>query len=51
MTTTLDLPPPGAQSTTGRLQISRRRLVQAREELAQGHRLQAGEKAWARWRS
>ena len=46
MTTAPDLPPPGAQSTADRLQISRRMIVHAREELANGNRLQAGEKAW-----
>ena len=46
MTIAPDLPPPGVQSTTDRLRISSRLLVHAREELAKGHRLQAGEKAW-----
>ena len=34
------------QSTEDRLQISRRMIILAREELANGSRLQAGEKAW-----
>ena len=46
MTIAPDLPPPGAQSTADRLQISSRLLIHAREELARGHRLQPGEKAW-----
>ena len=46
MTIAPDLPPPGVQSTADRLQISSSLLVHAREELANGHRLQAGEKAW-----
>ena len=46
MTTAPNLPAPGPQSTEDRLQISRRFIIQAREELAKGHRLQAGEKAW-----
>ncbi len=46
MTIVPDLPPPGVQSTADRLQISSSLLVHAREELANGHRLQAGEKAW-----
>ena len=46
MTIAPDLPPPGVQSTEDRLQISSRLLVHAREELAHGSRLQAGEKAW-----
>ena len=46
MTTVPDLPPPGAQSTADRCQISRRLIIHAREELAAGNRLQAGEKAW-----
>ena len=46
MTVVPDLPPPGVQSTSDRLQISSSLLVHAREELANGHRLQAGEKAW-----
>ena len=46
MTTAPELPEPGVQSTEDRCQISRGLLVQAREELAVGSRLQAGEKAW-----
>ena len=46
MTIAPDLPPPGVQSTADRLQISSRLLIHAREELAKGYRLQAGEKAW-----
>ena len=46
MTTVPDLPPPGVQSDEDRRQISRVFIAQAREELAQGSRLQAGEKAW-----
>ena len=41
-----DLPEPGEQSLDDRLQISRRFIIHAREELANGNRLQAGEKAW-----
>ena len=41
-----DLPPPGAQSVADRLQISQYMIIHAREELATGSRLQAGEKAW-----
>ena len=41
-----DLPAPGAQSPEDRRQISRRLIIHAREELATGNRLQAGEKAW-----
>jgi hypothetical protein len=41
-----DLPMPGVQSTEDRRQISRRLIIHAREELAAGNRLQAGEKAW-----
>ena len=46
MSTAPDLPPPGAQSTEDRLRISLRMIIQAREELKMGSRLQAGEKAW-----
>ena len=46
MTTAPDLPEPGVQSREDRCQISRRLLIHAREELAAGRRLQAGEKAW-----
>ena len=46
MTTAPNLPAPGPQSTEDRLQLSQQFIIQAREELAKGHRLQAGEKAW-----
>ena len=46
MTTVPDLPPPGVQSDEDRRQISRIFVAHAREELANGSRLQAGEKAW-----
>ena len=46
MTTAPELPPPGIQSAEDRCQISRQLLIHAREELAAGSRLQAGEKAW-----
>ena len=46
MSTVPDLPPPGVQSDEDRRQIGRILIVQAREELEQGSRLQAGEKAW-----
>ncbi|MCY3691270.1 MAG: hypothetical protein OXI54_00740 [Chloroflexota bacterium] len=46
MTTTPELPPPGVQSAEDRCQISRQLIIHAREELAVGSRLQAGEKAW-----
>ena len=46
MTTIPDLPPPGVQSDEDRRQISRIFIAHARDELAQGSRLQAGEKAW-----
>ena len=46
MTTVPDLPPPGVQSDEDRRQMSRIFIAQAREELAHGSRLQAGEKAW-----
>ena len=46
MTTAPELPEPGVQSTGDRCQISRQLLIHAREELAAGSRLQAGEKAW-----
>ena len=46
MTTVPDLPPPGVQSDGDRRQISRIFIAHAREELAQGSRMQAGEKAW-----
>ncbi len=46
MTTVPDLPAPGVQSDEDRRQISRIFIAHAREELAQGSRMQAGEKAW-----
>lgn len=46
MTTVPDLPPPGVQSDEDRRRISEIFIAQAREELAQSSRLQAGEKAW-----
>ena len=46
MTTVPDLPPPGVQSDEDRRRISRIFIAHAREELTQGSRLQAGEKAW-----
>jgi len=46
MTTVPDLPPPGIQSDADRRRISRIFIAHAREELANGSRLQAGEKAW-----
>ena len=46
MVTIPNLPPPGVQSDEDRRQISRIFIAHAREELAQGSRLQAGEKAW-----
>ena len=46
MTTVPDLPPPGVQSDEDRRQISRIFIAHAREELAEGSRMQAGEKAW-----
>ena len=46
MTTVPDLPPPGVQSDEDRRRISRIFIAHAREELANGSRLQAGEKAW-----
>ncbi len=44
--TTPPLPEPGSQSPEDRWVISRRFIQHAREELARGSRLQAGEKAW-----
>ena len=44
--TTVALPEPGEASVEDRVQISRRLIEQAREELAAGDRLQATEKAW-----
>ena len=46
MTTVPDLPAPGVQSDEDRRQLSRIFIAHAREELAQGSRMQAGEKAW-----
>ncbi len=46
MTTVPDLPPPGIQSDEDRRQMSRIFITHARDELAKGSRLQAGEKAW-----
>ena len=46
MTTVPELPPPGVQSDEDRRQISRIFIAHAREELANGSRLQAREKAW-----
>ena len=46
MTTVPDLPLPGVQSDEDRRRISEIFIAHAREELAQGSRLQAGEKAW-----
>ena len=47
METIPPLPEPGNQSPEDRRAISRRFIMQARKELEEGHRLQAGEKAWA----
>ena len=47
MTTIPPLPEPGNQSPEDRRAMSRRFILQAREELEHGNRLQAGEKAWA----
>jgi hypothetical protein len=46
MTTATALPEPGEASVGDRVQISRRLIEQAREELAGGDRLQATEKVW-----
>ena len=46
MTTVPPLPEPGFQSPDDRRNIARRFLLEAREELERGSRLQAGEKAW-----
>ena len=46
MTTVPGLPPPGVQSDEDRCRISEIFIAHAREELANGSRLQAGEKAW-----
>ncbi len=44
--TTTTLPEPGEASVDDRVQISRRLIQQAREELDNGDRLQATEKVW-----
>ena len=46
MTTIPPLPEPGNQSPDDRKSMSLRFVVQAREELKVGNRLQAGGKAW-----
>ena len=46
MTTEPALPEPGVQSPEDRRAISRLFIRHAKDELGQGHRLQAGEKAW-----
>ena len=46
MLTAPDLPEPGEQSLDDRRRISRRFMIHAREELKNGNRMQAGEKAW-----
>ncbi len=46
MTVAPNLPAHGAQSVADRLRISRIMIIQARQELIDGSRLQAGEKAW-----
>lgn len=46
MTAALELPSHGEQSVTDRLRISRIMIIEARRELIDGSRLQAGEKAW-----
>ena len=46
MTTVPDLPAHGVQSVADHLQISRIMIIHARQELIEGSRLQAGEKAW-----
>ena len=46
MTTAPPLPEPGPQSADDRRVIARRSILQARQELERGSRLQAGEKAW-----
>ena len=45
MLTTPELPEPGEPSLDDRRQLSCRFIIQAREELEKGNRLQAGEKA------
>ncbi len=46
MTTTPALPEPGFATVEDRVQISRRLIQQARDELEKGDRLQATEKVW-----
>ena len=46
MTTIPPLPEPGNQSADDRKAMSRRFILEARHELENGSRLQAGEKAW-----
>ena len=46
MTTVPALPEPGSAAVEDRVQISRRFIRQAREELERGDRLQATEKTW-----
>ena len=46
MTTVAALPEPGEATVEDRVQISRRLIQQARDELEAGDRLQATEKAW-----
>ena len=46
MTTAPALPEPGSATVEDRVQISRRLIQQAREELERGDRLQATEKVW-----
>ncbi len=46
MTTTPALPEPGSATVEDRVQISRRLMEQARDELERGDRLQATEKVW-----
>ena len=46
MTTTPALPEPGSATVEDRVQISRRLIQQAREELERGDRLQTTEKVW-----
>ena len=46
MTTAPALTEPGSTTLADRVQISRRLIQQARDELERGHRLQATEKVW-----
>ena len=46
MTTAPALPEPGSATVEDRVQISRRLILQAPEELERGDRLQATEKIW-----